>query len=211
MAGDTRTKLLDGALEVLRSQGIAGASARTIAGAAGVNQALVFYHFGTVDELLAAAIQHGAQLQVSAYRERFDAVSSLRELLDLGKELHADARESGNLKVLAQMLAGARTDARLAPATGSGLSVWVAEIESVFGRVLGGTPLAALVDLGGLSRVVAATFVGLELYEGVDASGADRAMRALDQLTALAAMLDGLAPAAPKPRAMPPASDPTQQ
>ncbi len=52
---DTRTKLLEGALRTLAEQGIAKTSARSVAAAAGVNQALVFYHFGSVDELLAAA------------------------------------------------------------------------------------------------------------------------------------------------------------
>ncbi|MFC7103761.1 TetR/AcrR family transcriptional regulator [Nonomuraea rubra] len=61
---DTRTKLLDAALETLRTQGMAGASARAIAATAGVNQALVFYHFGSVDQLLAAACEHGAQQRI---------------------------------------------------------------------------------------------------------------------------------------------------
>lgn len=52
---ETREKLLEGALRTLVEQGIAKASARAIATTAGVNQALVFYHFGSVDELLAAA------------------------------------------------------------------------------------------------------------------------------------------------------------
>ena len=54
---DTRTRLLDGALETLRTRGIAGVSARTIAAAAGVNQALVFYHFGGVDETAGGGLQ----------------------------------------------------------------------------------------------------------------------------------------------------------
>ncbi len=51
MSGDTRERLLAGTISALRDKGIAGISARSIAAAAGVNQALVFYHFGTVEEL----------------------------------------------------------------------------------------------------------------------------------------------------------------
>jgi AcrR family transcriptional regulator len=190
MAGDTRAKLLEGALEALRTQGIAGASARSIAATAGVNQALVFYHFGSVDELLAAAVRHGAQQRVAVYRERLASVRSLRELLDVGRSLHADEREAGNLAVLAQMLAGAQTDARLVSATAAGLGLWVAEIEMVLSRILGGGPLAEFIDLGGLARVVAATFVGLGLYEGVDIAGANRAVAALEQLASLTTLLE---------------------
>jgi len=198
MAGDTRARLLEGALETLRTKGIAGASARYIAAAARGNQALVFYHFGSVDELLAAAVRHGAQQRVATYRERLGAVTSLRDLLDLGRSLHADERAAGNLAVLAQMLAGAQTDARLGPATAAGLGLWVAEIETVLDRILASGPLAEFVDLGGLARAIAAAFVGLELYEGVDTVGADLAMGALEQLATLTTMLEDVGPAVGK-------------
>ncbi|WP_182885591.1 TetR/AcrR family transcriptional regulator [Microbispora sp. H10885] len=192
--GDTRTRLLEGALQTLRTQGIAGASARAVATAAGVNQALVFYHFGTVDDLLAAALRYGSEQRVTVYRERFAAVTSLRELLDLGRSLHAEEREAGNLAVLAQMLAGSQMDGRLAPATAAGLGMWVAEVEEVLQRVLTGTPIAEFVDVAGLARATAAAFVGLELYEGVDEDGAKRAFDSLEQLAGLVAALDDMGP-----------------
>ena len=198
MAGDTRSRLLEGALETLRAHGIAGASARSIAATAGVNQALVFYHFGTVDELLTAAVRHGAQQQVSVYRDRFASITSLRELLDLGRSLRADERAAGNLAVLAQMLAGAQTDPRLRPATAAGLALWVAEIETVLHRILGSTPIAGFTDIGGLGRAIATAFIGLELYDGVDTDGADRAMNALEQLATLTTMLEDAGPPARK-------------
>ncbi len=192
--GDTRTRLLEGALETLRTQGIAGASARAIATAAGVNQALVFYHFGTVDDLLAAALRHGSEQRVAVYRARFAAVNSLKDLLDLGRSLHADEREAGSLAVLAQMLAGSQMDDKLAPATAAGLGMWVAEVEDVLRRVLAGTPLAEFVDVAGLARATAAAFVGLELYEGVDKDGAERAFDSLEQLAGLVAVLEDMGP-----------------
>ncbi|HEV2376591.1 MAG TPA: hypothetical protein VGS19_31000 [Streptosporangiaceae bacterium] len=94
------------------------------------------------------------------------------------------------------MLAGAQTDPRLGPATAAGLDLWVAEIETVFGRILGNGPLANLADPGGLARAVAAAFIGLELYDGVDTGGAGRAMSALEQLATLTATLEDLGPAA---------------
>ncbi|MQA80617.1 MAG: TetR family transcriptional regulator [Streptosporangiales bacterium] len=190
MSAGTRDRLLTGALTCLSGQGIAKTSARTIATAAGVNQALVFYHFGSVDALLAAACRHGAELRVARYRERLAQVSSLAELLDLGRTLHAEEHAGGNVAVLAQLLAGAQADPRLAPATAAGLGLWIDEVERVLARVLAGTPLAGLVDVAGLARAVAASFVGLELYEGVDPEGSARALSALEQLVALAAVLE---------------------
>ncbi|WFE24747.1 TetR family transcriptional regulator [Solwaraspora sp. WMMD937] len=187
---------MDGALQAIRRYGIAGVSARTVAGCAGVNQALVFYHFGTLDELLVAACQAASAERVADYRDRFATVRSLSELLDLGRELHEQERQAGNLAVLAQMLAGAQTDERLAPAAAAALRLWTDEIELVLRRVLAGSPLAVLADPSGLARVVAAGFVGLELYEGVDRIGADEALAALEQLAVLVDVVDDLGPVA---------------
>lgn len=196
MSAETKRKLLEGALRTLTEQGIAKTSARTIAAAAGVNQALVFYHFGSVDELLAAACRHGSEQRVSRYRERLDAVSSLSELLEFGREMHEEERAAGHVAVLGQLLAGAQTQPRLAPATAAGLALWIEEIEKVLIRVFSSTPLGEFADPAGLARAVAASFVGMELYEGVDAEGAGRALDALEQLSLLVTAVEELGPLA---------------
>ncbi|MGW5732616.1 MULTISPECIES: TetR/AcrR family transcriptional regulator [Streptomyces] len=196
MSADTKRRLLEGALRTLTEQGIAKTSARTIAAAAGVNQALVFYHFGSVDELLAAACRHGSEQRVSRYRERLDAVSSLAELLEFGREMHAEERAEGHVAVLGQLLAGAQTQPRLAPATAAGLALWIEEIEKVLVRVFATSPLGEFADPAGLARAVAASFVGLELYEGVDAEGAGSALDALEQLSVLVTAVEELGPLA---------------
>ncbi|MBN0047789.1 TetR/AcrR family transcriptional regulator [Streptomyces actuosus] len=193
---ETKTKLLEGALRTLTEQGIAKTSARTVAAAAGVNQALVFYHFGSVDALLAAACRYGAEQAVAAYRPRLAAVSSLSELLAVGREIHEQERADGHVSLLGQLLAGAPTHAAVGPATAAGLDLWIAEIEKVLRRVLVGTPLSECADPAGLARAVAASFVGIELYEQVDVAGAGAALDALDQLGALVAALEELGPVA---------------
>ncbi|MGW9024361.1 TetR/AcrR family transcriptional regulator [Streptomyces sp. NPDC055722] len=196
MSEATRVKLLEGALRTLTEQGIAKTSARTIAATAGVNQALVFYHFGSVDELLAAACRYGTEQRVARYRDRLDAIGTLEELLAFGREMHEEEKAAGHVAVLGQLLAGAQTHPRLAPATAAGLELWITEIERVLARVLATTPLGEFADAGGLARAVSASFVGIELYEGVDAPGAGAALAALDQLASLVAALDDLGPVA---------------
>ncbi|MEV4108192.1 TetR family transcriptional regulator [Nonomuraea sp. NPDC049695] len=191
---DTRTKLLEAALATLRKNGIAGVSARTIAAEAGVNQALVFYHFGSVDQLLAAACEHAAHQRIALYRARFAAVATVRELLGLGRSLHAEERAEGSVAALAQLLAGSQTDPKLAPATATGLNLWIQEVEQALARVLAKSPLAEFVDVSGLAKATAAAFVGLELYEGVDPEGANQAFDALEGLATLATALDDMGP-----------------
>jgi AcrR family transcriptional regulator len=180
---DTRRKLLRATIDTLRDRGISGTSARTIAAAAGVNQALVFYHFGSVADLIDAACRSAAAEQVERYQPRFRQVSSLAELLLLGQELHAEQQQAGNLTVLTQVLAGARQDDTLARAAQHALGLWIAEIEVTLERLLGGSSTTGFADTAGLARAVAATFVGLELYRGADRNGANKAVTALQQLS----------------------------
>jgi AcrR family transcriptional regulator len=193
---DTKDRLLDATIETLRTHGIAGVSARTIAATAGVNQALVFYHFGSVDQLLAAACATATAARVEVFRERFAQVRTMRELLAVGRELHEAERRNGDVAVLAQLLAGAQRDPKLASATAAGLELWARELEIVLGRVLGRMPLADAADIPGLARAVAAAFVGIELYEGADPEAAGRALDALDRLGAILEVFDDLGPVA---------------
>ncbi|MET9633746.1 TetR family transcriptional regulator [Lentzea sp. NPDC006480] len=193
---DTRRRLVDGAIETIRQHGITGTSARTIAATAGVNQALVFYHFGSVHELLEAACLAATEERVRPFLRRLDDITSLRELLDLGRTLHTEEREAGNVRVMAQMLAAAQADPRLARATSAALHLWIEPIEQVLARLLSSSPIADLVDVAGLARAVCAGFVGLELFEGIDPVGASAALDALDRLAVLVEVVDELGPVA---------------
>ncbi|MEV6600948.1 TetR/AcrR family transcriptional regulator [Actinoplanes sp. NPDC051346] len=192
----TRAKLITGTLAAIREHGIAGVSARSIAAAAGVNQALIFYHYGTVDELLAAACHASAIACVELYRDRFAGVRTLRELLDVGRELHEREKTDGNVTVLAQLMAGAQNDKKLAAPTAAALALWTDEIEGILRRLLHNSPLGDLADPAGLANAVSAAFIGLELYEGVDPHRAGSAFAALEQLAGLAEVVDDLGPIA---------------
>ncbi len=178
----------------MRTRGIAGVSARTIAAAAGVNQALIFYHFGTVDDLLVAALEHGSSDHVARHRDRLARVSSLRELADVGQVIREEEHSEGNFALIGQLLAGSPAHPKLAAATAAGLALWTTEIESALARVLKDTPLAEFVDVAGLARAVAASYIGLELYAGVDETAAHRAMDSLNELAVLVSALDDLGP-----------------
>jgi AcrR family transcriptional regulator len=193
---ETRRKLLHGALLALREQGVAGVSARSIAAAAGVNQALVFYHFGSVDELLGAACMTLSEERIANYTQRLAEVTTLRQLLDLSRKLHADETDEGNITVLAQMLAGARTNPRLAEATNEALVLWTAPVEVTLERLLAASPLRDVLDVPSLARAATATLIGLELYQGVDPAGADSAFSAFEQVAVLVEIADNLGPVA---------------
>jgi AcrR family transcriptional regulator len=192
----TRRKLIDGAIETLRTRGIAGTTARAIASTADVNEALVFSCFGTVDGLVEAACRESTAERVAFYHDRFRAVRSLRELLALGREMNSAERDAGNVAVLAQVLAGARQDPNLAAAARYSMGLWVAEIEKVLRRILASSPVSELAAPADLAPAVAAAFIGFELYEGIDPEAAMRALDSLEKLSVLAEVLDDLGPVA---------------
>ncbi|MDX6264510.1 MAG: hypothetical protein QOH84_6198 [Kribbellaceae bacterium] len=185
MAKDTRAGLLQAALRTIGELGFGGASARHIAAAAGQNQALVFYHFGTVNDLIAEACRSSTEQRVALYRDEFDKASTFAELLTVGRRVHVTEHAEGNVAVLAQLLAGARGNEVVAAAVADAINLWVVEVEKTLHRVLAGSPLLPLVDLGGLARAISAGFVGIELLDGIDPAGATRALGSLEQLAVL--------------------------
>jgi len=66
----TKRSLVAAAIETLKTEGFAGASARAIAARAGCNQALIFYHFGSVVTLLLAASTKSVRPASSATAQR---------------------------------------------------------------------------------------------------------------------------------------------
>jgi AcrR family transcriptional regulator len=190
----TRDKLMRATQEALVEDGIAHLSARTVAARAGVNQALVFYHFGTVSELVEAAARAMSDASIGHYRERFAAVDSLTGLLALGREVHERERSAGNVAVMAQLMAGAQRDEVLARTARYALDLWRTEVEAVVRRVLAPSPVAEVVDAAGLARAISAAFVGLELYEAADAEGAAAALASLERLGVLVEAVDDLGP-----------------
>jgi AcrR family transcriptional regulator len=190
----TKAKLLVAAAESLREDGIAGLSARTIAARAGVNQALIFYHFGTLNDLVEASVRHAVDESADFYRDQLSVVTSLGELLALGRRLHERERELGNVAMMAQLMSGAQRDEALANAARYAMQRWTVEIEVVVRRVLARSVLGELTDPAGLARAISAGYIGLELYEGIDPPGAKTALDSLVQLGALVEVLEDLGP-----------------
>lgn len=193
---DTKVRLMQAALVTVREQGLASTSARTIATRADANQALIFYHFHTVAELLEAASNSAIDDSVAEYRDAFAHVGTLSELLALGRELHGRERDNGNVALMAQLMSGAVYDPVLARACKYAMDTWTHEITGVLHRVLADNPIAQMLDTDGLAHAISAGFIGLELYEGVYPVGATQAFSVLEELGAIIDGVNDLGPVA---------------
>ncbi len=63
-------------------------------------------------------------------------------------------------------------------------------------RLTAASPIAEVADAVGLAQGVAAAFIGIELYEGVNPGGAAAALDTLEQLALLAEVIEDLGPVA---------------
>src|SRR5438309_8082421 len=91
----TRTRIVEAALETLREEGFAGTTARAIAARGAFNQALIFYHFGSVAALLLEAFRATSEEQVAKYNAAAAEVGSLSDLVEIARRLHEEDLESG--------------------------------------------------------------------------------------------------------------------
>jgi AcrR family transcriptional regulator len=186
---DTRQQLLVATLQVIREVGFAGLSARVVAREAGVNQALIFYHYGSMDGLVAQACRQATADRVAQWASELERVVDLPGLVELARRLHAREREEGNVAVLAQALAAAQSDASLAEVVGQALGQWLEPLHGTAERILAGTVLEEVLSPADLARSAAAAFVGVELFDGVVDADERGAFAVLEHLAALGTLV----------------------
>ena len=111
--GDTRTKILGAAFRRLASEGYAAFSVREIAKDAGVNHALINYHFRTKDQLvidvLDAANQHLLARQASMYQ----APGGFAQKWAEARRFYGSDFTSGFVRVQAELWAASLSNAEL--------------------------------------------------------------------------------------------------
>lgn len=122
----TRQRLVEAATAVLARDGYAGATARAVGAEAGCNPALVFYHYGTLNGLLLAALDASSEASLQRYRAGLDRAGGLREVLAVAREQHRVDRDSGHINLVAQMVAGGVLDRALGREVAARIEPWVA-------------------------------------------------------------------------------------
>jgi AcrR family transcriptional regulator len=182
----TRRQIVDAALETLKREGFAGATSRTIARAGRFNQALIFYHFGSLDGLLLAALDHTSSERLGRYRQAVADAASVDELLAALARLYAEDRERGHMTVVAQMVAGSAARPELKPALVERMEPWLALCEEAVEKGSRWLGLPELVPGRELAYAFVTFYLGVNLMTLLDE---DRA-----RTDALFARLDAVAP-----------------
>jgi AcrR family transcriptional regulator len=189
----TRERIVEAALETLRTRGFHGASSRAIAEVGGFNPALTFYHFGSVHDLLLTALEHASSGRFERYAPDARAARSPTELLELMQRIYAEDVESGFIRVASEMVAGAVAHPELGPRVVDLMQPWIDLAEESFARIAKGTPLEALADPAELASAAVMFYLGANLLTQLvpERANVERLLRAAERGAQLADMLSG--------------------
>jgi AcrR family transcriptional regulator len=161
--GGTKATIIEAALNTVRSVGYAGASARAIARTGGFNQALIFYHFGTVDRLLLAALDYTSAARMNRYREAVQNARTVHDLIQVAREGYRDDLDGGHMTVVAELVAGGVADPMLRPEIASRMRDWVDFVEGIVARFLEHSPMSGFIPTRDAASAVVAFYLGLNI------------------------------------------------
>jgi AcrR family transcriptional regulator len=194
----TKLQIVEAALQALKTRGYAGASARAIAHEGGFNQALIFYHFGSVRALLLAALDLISDRRMNEYGPALGAAGTVPELARLARTIFDEDLERGNVTALGEMVSGGVSDAELGAEVAARIEPWIGMVQRKLEQLLAGSPLGALDLSGELAFGIVAAYFGVDMLSHLQRDRS-RAEALLDLFTRLATLADAVLPGPGKP------------
>jgi len=190
-AQDTRGHIAAAALEALRTEGFAGATSRAIARIGGFNQALIFYHYGSLENALLAALDLTSEERMKRYRAALEGASTLEELATVARRIYDEDRESGHVAVVSQLVAGSLARPELARGVMERVEPWVDFCEDAIRKTVAGSPFERSLPIRELAYGLVSYYLGANLLTHLGGSAQTEALfeRAELLAPALAAFL----------------------
>src|ERR1039458_6695008 len=165
---NTRRALVEAAIETLKVNGYSGASARVIAERSGLNQGLVFYHFGSVVNLLLAALDAVSDDRMIRFSAAVENVTSPNELMDVAAQIFREDLDTGHVTVLVEMIAGASSTPGLGAEVATRITPWFTFTKDAIDKTFGDSPFASLLPAKDVAYTIVALFLGLEMLTHLD-------------------------------------------
>ncbi|MCP2343845.1 TetR/AcrR family transcriptional regulator [Actinomadura rupiterrae] len=188
-AHDARTRLVKAAVEILQEKGFAAASAREVAARAGCSQSLVFYHFGSVVDLLLAALDSVSEARRVRYQAAVDEAGGVAELAATARTVFEEDLDRGYAAVLVEMISGASTTPGLGPEIARRIAPWRDFAAGAASRALAGSPVDGAVPPEAVAHGMVALYLGLEMLANLEGDRAP-ALAVFDQIDVAAALLE---------------------
>ncbi|HVA05297.1 MAG TPA: TetR/AcrR family transcriptional regulator [Acidimicrobiales bacterium] len=199
-SAETRRLLIQAAIETLKQEGYAGASARAIAERADSNQGLIFYHFGSVANLLLAALDAVSAERLAQYASAIARVDSPTALVDTARAIFSEDLDAGYVTVLVEMIAGAASTPGLGPEVAARIAPWTAFAEDAITSLLDSSSLAAILPPADVAYGIVALYLGLEMLSHLNGDRAP-SLALFDHAQQLAGLFGVMAGNSPTPAA----------
>lgn len=164
----TKERIIDAAFATLKDEGFAGTSARAIARRGEFNQALIFYHFGTLNDLLLATLDKTSADRMSRYRDSMGKATSVDDKIQTATRLYREDLGSGHITVISEMVAGSLARPDLGPEVVARMEPWIAFTEGVISDLITGSIFETAVNARTLAFAVVALYLGVDLLSHLD-------------------------------------------
>jgi len=158
---------VEAVISVLDAEGFAHTSARVVAQAAGVAPGVIYYHFESMDGLLAAALDAVTEQRLDRMRvalandpaDEADGPWSARLVAAIRHEVEGAAGSAA-----LEMTIGAKTSPQLAEAARRNLDRSVEMVAAFCGAALADAGVTSPVSAELIAEVAASCFLGLEVF-----------------------------------------------
>ncbi len=167
MAG-TKERLVEAALATIKEEGYSGTTARAIAGRAGVNQALIYYYYGDIKNLLLAALDETSAKRMRSYEVLLENTETIEDLVQLAGDVYREDLAAGHVTVLSELIAGSLQHPELGPEVLKRLRPWIDFAEQSICKVTKDTVLEALVPARDVAVGIVAFYLGVDLLHQLD-------------------------------------------
>lgn len=164
---ETSTAIIDATIATLAERGFSGTSARAVAERAGVAPGGVFYHFGSMDDLLAEVFTTCLDRRIARLRAAVDI--DARALAAAFTQAVRDEFAHVESRAILELVVGAIDSPTLTARVRQGLDQSFVFTREVVERMLAGSPLAALLPLDLVAQVAASAFFGLAVMDRMGA------------------------------------------
>lgn len=188
----TKLQIIEAALETLKQQGFAGTSARAIAREGSFNQALIFYHFASVRNLLLAVLDLISERRMDEYQVPFEQASTPTELAALARTIYLEDLERGYITVLGEMVSAGIGDPDLAGEVAARIEPWIEMVERKLDQMTP-APLRALASPRDLAFGLVALYFGVNMLSHLQGEE-KRARSLLELVTRLSALAETFMP-----------------
>ncbi len=164
---ETRNRIIQAALATVRTEGLVGASARAIARTGDFNQALLFYHFGSIEDLLIESLDWANTRRMEHFSPQFEAAEDLVDLVDLAYELYVSDVHDYQSAIVA-IVAGWPASSEVGRRVMEVIAPWDALVQRTLHRCVEGSSFVKLMPAPDLTFGLVSLLLGVEINRRFD-------------------------------------------